>query len=108
MEKLTLEIAMKYPNAKLISDRNINYNNLEAFIRGKYYALWLKTDDSIHISDYKLILRPIESLTEEENKMVDKLSYDKVPYEFLSRINYLRSINIDIDGLEEKGLAVYE
>lgn len=87
-----------------------------------------------YISDVKIILRPLESMTDEEKKNlanclegVSHLSSISVlaevnrlidgwyrtvtnipPRNWMKASVYLRSIGIDVDLLEEAGLAVYE
>jgi len=130
MEKLTLEMCFKYPNAKvkyLDNDWEIHSidfvnENVSLFRQTQYdvlvpedYKTFRKTD--ILISDCKLILRPLSSLTDEEKgrlnllerrfpKMDDTSETFRKHYQKQS--DYLRSINVDIDNLEEKGVAVYE
>jgi len=121
MEKLTLQDCFKYPNARIkfmlenkdnIYDIKIYYSfiNKLGCENGMY-------DSSIPVSDCKLILRPLSSLTDEEKgrlnllerrfpKMDDTSETFRKHYQKQS--DYLRSINIDIDNLQEKGVAVYE
>lgn len=130
-EKLTLADCFKYPNAKVFYD-NIQY---EIHYILKYTELvWLKTGvfeegkdaGDIPISDCKLILRPLSDLTEGESNYCEKLERefpnqyytvnkkycrnerDKVRLHFrnIKIVDYLRSINIDIDGFIEAGKAV--
>ena len=131
-EKLTLKDWQLYPNAKGSMSFKANdfmINNIEEFIifREKNSGTILR---SLDISKWKLQLRPIESLTEEEKKefeekfltmhevtikdlggineaiafLLDVLSFEKV----ISLINFFRSINIDIDGFIASGKAVAE
>jgi len=127
MEKLTLQDCFKYPNARIkfmlenkdnIYDIKIYYSfiNKLGCENGMY-------DSSIPVSDCKLILRPLSSLTDEEinnskdltSKFIWETNVIECPispgeltkYRILL-IDYLRSINIDIDNLQEKGVAVYE
>jgi len=126
MEKLTLKDCFKYPNARIreiledgiSEDCIIHHDNLLDMLREVDEALWGE------LSSCKLILRPIESLTDDEKKkyesfknpiylMIENASKDVIDYERVlmdtaESIDYLRSINIDIDNLKEKGVAVYE
>lgn len=149
IEKLTLRIAMKYPEAMIVRkywefDRKLSilstksnpifiephwevkiYNNITDLI------IALGESSRKHISDCKLILRPLSRLTEDEKKYMDskkwicnkaddfwngfentaiqliQIAYAKNRIEV---IDYLRSINIDIESpsLFERGIAVYE
>lgn len=133
MEKLTLQDCFKYPNARILKtwDNGNSKTNIETF-------LWRQGENiGDDISDCKLILRPLSSLTDEEKKIIKSYFRDVYGYSDRSGINkyhidninwldissitvccepkylkdlfdYLRSINIDIDNLQEKGVAVYE
>ena len=64
-----------------------------------------------NIDKCKLILRPFESMTDEELTVNDNLKADM--YEFTRedvacQIEYLISIGIDVFNLKERGWAVYE
>ena len=126
-EKLTIANCYKYPNAKMVEFQpelkghyfsGKKYKNILDFLShstGAYggfpYLEKIKT--------YKLQLRPLSSLTEEEKKKLLNYrdSHFKI-YEFheddilkLDNFNifiadYLRSINIDIDGFIESGKAI--
>ena len=119
-KELAIKDCMLYPNAKL-SDlkRNRHYKNVTQFFEIPYNS----SNTASVISDYKLILRPIESLTEEEMFEIDDLDGDgKNPLDVKVRdqeyievdltnvaiSDYLRSINIDIDGFIASGKAVAE
>jgi len=103
MEKLTLEMCFKYPNAKF---RELYEGKWDIHNSVIDYAAYLSNHEPEDLAErFKLILRPIESLTDEEKKIYDKL--DKKIYK-KDIIDYCRSINIDIDDLQEKGVAVYE
>ena len=120
-EKLTLKDWQLYPNAKGSMSFKANdfmINNIEEFIifREKNSGTILR---SLDISKWKLQLRPIESLTEEEMLKVDEIIVnDEREFLHLSTIliqmkqvniaDYLRSINIDIDGFIASGKAVAE
>lgn len=123
-EKLTLEILMKYSKVKIrygehdfiISGIDLLDNNLA--IRNEKENLW--TD--ISISDCKLILRPLSSLTEEEKKEIDMIQRkfslraladdnDETYRKHFQRItDKYREWNIDVEtpSLQERGLCVYE
>jgi hypothetical protein len=112
-EKLTLQDCFKYPKAK-IKDGSIIWDNLTNFI--------MEESELHHDLDWKLILRPKSSLTDEENKKLVMLLGDidgngnetlSIPAWDIYRddiitMDYMRSINIDIDGLKERGLCIYE
>ena len=123
-EKLTLEWCFKYPNAR------VQWGHYTGFIKTIYVNIECIEFDSERefsvirkVSDCKLILRPLSSLTDEEKEIEEKLKKRFYYYVHNDRleimekivliespksIDYLRSINIDIDGLQEKGVAVYE
>jgi hypothetical protein len=128
MEKLTLQDCFKYPNARIINkDKDI------IVYSGIYYWIWASVLGTMNISDCKLILRPLKnSLVQAEKDYLlktflkpndydfDCLFFDEIeesiaflldilPFNMVAKlIDYLRSINIDIDGLQERGVAVYE
>ncbi len=120
-EKLTIKDWQLYPNAKGSMSFKANdfmINNIEEFIifREKNSGTILR---SLDISKWKLILRPIESLTEEERLKVGQIIVsDKGEFLHLDTMlvqmkqvkiaDYLRSINIDIDGFIASGKAVAE
>ena len=110
-EKLTFEIACLYPNAKFVINGKVQYRNLKHFLgfSNPFYQ----------ISDCQLQLRSIEDLTEKEKQEINDIIDDK--YDGTKDIftgvyiisnyskyvfDYLRSINIDIDGFIECGKAV--
>jgi hypothetical protein len=126
-EKLTLEICFKYPNAKIINkDKDI------IVYSGIYYWIWASVLGTMNISDCKLILRPLSSLTDGERIICYQIDTDNVTkyhllnernkngivpegekririhYEDYKKADYLRSISVDIDSLQERGIAVYE
>jgi len=115
-EKLTLEMCFKYPNARIKynSAKTESCESIDSFLT---YSHLHKRD----ISDCKLILRPLSSLTDEEKKEIPQyiketyyksIYYDddvaKLSNYSLFIADYFRSINIDIDGLQERGVAIYE
>jgi hypothetical protein len=121
-EKLTVKDAMLYPNATLVNKNNDEYQNIISFLESKLSNFkWLKV--GYLINNYKLKLRHKESLTEEEMFEIDDLDGDgKNPLDVKVRdqeyievdltnvaiSDYLRSINIDIDGFIASGKAVAE
>lgn len=62
--------------------------------------------------DCKLILRPLEDMTEEERKKIFRLDghRENIPRNYMNaeQLEYLISIGIDIFNLKERGWAVYE
>lgn len=125
-EKLTVKDAMLYPNAGLIGEGKAKtfgssypvrtiYKNVCKFIKGC-------NDNLIH--KYKLILRPIESLTEEEiatigtalgitHKMVMNYVTGLMNYNLdFMKATYVsdkcKEWNIDIYGFIKSGKAVAE
>lgn len=122
MEKLTLEICFKYFNAEIrsilgdASNKNITEWLFQKMVIEKWEIEQLITE----ITEYQLVLRPKEDLKintpewkELENICLklnvrsypSKIWMVKLPYLIA---DYLRGINIDIDRLEERRLAVYE
>jgi len=117
-EKLTLEIAMKYHKATFKYRENEHHfvvypSLINLILSNPNYELQNVIIDSI------IQLRPLSSLTDEEKenyyKLCDKsemLGFDYNDKVYIitgqSTNDYLRSINIDIDGLQERGVAVYE
>ena len=118
-EKLTVKDAMLYPNATLFRDNRKNikyYNNVFEFI------IALSHSSKNFISECKLILRPIGALTEAERSEIFRLRDStqnggyicdtdgaKILYHVQKDYaDYLRSINIDIDGFIASGKAVAE
>jgi len=133
MRTLTLEDCFKYPDAEIKNERlNKSYQDFIDFFKGKQYECWVKQNLDIKIEDCKLILRPLSSLTDKERKKLKRilicddsdLNYfincitlenedvGECIYLYLPKVkkafDYLRSINIDIDNLQEQGVAVYE
>ena len=113
--KLTLADCFKYPFAEIFSHYH-TFTTVVQFM--EFYSDQDEAPATEWIKDYKLKLRPFESLTEEEKEKLSELWMDGKPLAkiiggFISRANlnstdYLRSINIDIDGLKEQEIAVYE
>lgn len=129
MEKLTIEDAMKYPNTKLklrLPDQDIT-GNLKAI----YFSsnkLCIENSDcsaSSAVGDFKLILRPLSSLTEEEKYFIQEHNFLSNNFNLVGKniilgdlmrscysfatikfIDYLRSLNIDIDGFLDNRKAV--
>ena len=124
-EKLTVKDAMLYPNATLFwgNGKNIKYyNNVFEFVIGLSHL------SKKFIPPCKLILRPIESLTEEEKKELIPCFTDsnyfnsKIinPYNFVNMTKYcfsskivflidkLSEWNIDFRGFLYNGKAVAE
>lgn len=121
-EKLTLADAMKYPNAEILEVQQLEgtyfnakkYKDIAEFceknsndIRGFRYNEIIKT--------HCLILRSINELTEEENRILKtkcfyRQSMGGALIELIQHIgkgqDYLRSIRIDIDGYLLNGKAV--
>ena len=72
------------------------------------YEVYLDVDsDSFHIESIKPYLRPMSSMTEEENLMYEGLMIgtDNVSY-MLDVIDWLNAHHFDYRGLIEKGLAI--
>ena len=124
-DKLTLSDCFKYPNAKIIkydilnSGRTVIYDNIIRLIEN------YESGYHIIVHNCKLILREITDLTDEEKKYInDNFSYElfrdalgesnwnsfnelfAVCENKMGLIDYLRSINIDIDGFLKSGKAV--
>ncbi len=118
--------AMLYPNAKVSMSFKANdfmINNIEEFIifREKNSGTILR---SLDISKWKLQLRPIESLTEEEKSIlredyginfslgginsIEKLIEYSPKWDLKEAFDKLREWNIDIDGFIASGKAVAE
>lgn len=116
-DKLTLSDCFKYPNAKVIpadigkwsgwiKSIDIEHKMLVVSLKGFYPEVHM----DVHIADCKLILRDISELTGKEKNYIGKtmgllsiISKDRIEL-----IDYLRSINIDIDRFLECGKAVKE
>jgi len=134
-EKLTLEIVMKYYKAKVTCyDEKILYDihfidlrNEKLYLRNKPFEIGSDRDD-ISISDCKLQLRPLSSLTDEEKSEIKKIYFisniksddvgyltfkvdgysdEQIWYDDIKVADYLRSINIHVGDLPE-GVYIYE
>ena len=120
-EKLTLEWCFKYYNARIIIADTTTFANVRCMgIPNSPQAL-----DALEKYG-QLQLRPLSSLTDEEKKHIDKfLTYREgfwynwnktllglithcFSFSVKDLIDYLRSINTDVDNCEERGIAVYE
>jgi len=123
--KLTLDICFKYPNAKIV------LHNSE-IIKSIYHWIWLdKACSSNRLSDCKLILRPLSSLTDEEKHFIINNFFVRIgaigKSDFIGRdaiglirlcsvkkmnefIDHMRGLNIDFEvpSLQERGIATYE
>ena len=116
-EKLTLQDCFKYPKARIKynSAKTESCESIDSFLT---YSHLHKRD----ISDCKLILRPLSSLTDEEkenlvmmlgdidgngNETLSVPAWDIYSDDIIT-MDYLRSINVDIDGLQERGLCENE
>jgi len=116
MEKLTLQDCFKYPNARIKFKRdNEQWIDVHSFIYD-YYSIG---EPTFSIEDCKIQLRPLSSLTVEEKKIIWAIENTTIEIKKEKSVvvlnmrnvetsDYLRSINIDIDNLQEKGVAVYE
>jgi len=110
--KLTLEIAMKYPNARIIRRSSITnkvvgkFDNIMDWICKHTSGIQEYYGESFE-ANCKLQLRKLESLTEEEENERDKLYDEGMLKQYGGRLvtDYLRSISVDIDGLIESGVA---
>jgi len=113
-EKLTLQDCYKYPNAKIKGKEC--FGSIESFSI-KSTIEWYRGDKNLDISEYKVVLRSIDKLKEEEKDTIDNITmYDKELLELgtivdyrhysIAVMDYLRSINIDIDGFIDNGKAV--
>ena len=100
---LTINDAMKYPNAG-IKNEICTYQSIIALICNEPY----QTGINNNLANCKLQLRPLSSLTEQENENAKVNYWDKSSIAGINLIDYLRSINIDIDGFEKEGKATYE
>jgi len=106
-DKLTLSDCFKYPNASLINKLGLKCENLTEFISATDGQ---DLDFTLQDDGFKLILRDISELTGKEKNYIGKtmgllsiISKDRIEL-----IDYLRSINIDIDRFLECGKAVKE
>jgi len=111
-EKLTLSDCFKYPNASIQEfERNMrlkkcsDYENILDIIQFKIDIFGYFKED---MSNCKLILRNLSDLTDDESFKYQDLSdwYGEIYLDTIKSIDYLRSINIDIDGFIEAGKAV--
>jgi hypothetical protein len=119
---MKIENALKYPNARIncyrsMQNKSLIYSNIISLIANNP----ISDEMEFEISNSKLQLRQLSSLTDEEkviiityfyegfkNQVVDWADYDNLlgcVKCFNEFIDYLRSINIDIDGLIESGEA---
>ncbi len=118
-EKLTLRECFLYPKARIIFKRdNEQWTDVESFVYD-YYSI---DEPTFSINDCLLQLRPLSRLTEYEHYELKniiisdtdndiEINHDYFKYLYSAHkkaLDYLRSINIDIDGLQERGIAVYE
>lgn len=129
--KLTLTDCFKYPNAKIRGYEKgrcvVEYRDIKEFLYLKFSCSYRNIDIHERLSKCKLQLRTLDSLTEQEkNDLLDIALKDKClkvlsakDYSHgnfdndlfqldIKRTDYLRSISLDIDGLEQSGKAVYE
>jgi len=139
MEKLTLEMCFKYPNAKF---RELYEGKWDIHNSVIDYAAYLSNHEPEDLAErFKLVLRPLSSLTDEEKEGLtsymfdgwdempiscfylvelfaesladtgdgnDNFGFDWNANDYKKLIDKLRELNIDIDNLKEKGVAVYE
>jgi hypothetical protein len=122
---MKIKNGFKYYKATIKHKDGQIYQNIESFIWHCADASERGLED-LSISDCKLQLRQLSSLTEEERKEIKKIQYgdDGVVFDIdmlvdptrtqysdemyeseINVIDYLRSINIDIDNLIESGEA---
>ena len=111
-----LHTFMLYPNAEISDTANgHDAENIADYLT--QFQDWVTLEQMIEqLEHHKLILRHIETITDEE--LTDCFPYDQKKFLVahlkdnkplpLKIFDYLRSINIDIDELKEKGLAIYE
>jgi hypothetical protein len=115
-DKLTIQEAARYIGCEIISflrDGSVwSKNKLDAKWLSFYYG---GTNDKNHMYyPFKLILRSIEDMTEEESKVFAKINIvDNDYYKIVDKvndmskcINYLRSIGVDCDNLISQGKAI--
>ena len=128
-EKLTLEWCFKYPNAKInYKDKTWEIRSIDCMAEEVTLFYQIQNDvlvpqdyttfaEVVSIEDCKLILRPLSSLTDEEEYQLELLDnyFDiindtglKVATGDVKFIDTLREWNVDIDGLQQRGVAVYE
>jgi len=126
-EKLTLADAMKYPNAGIkdnFAGVPVIYDNIQTFLFEQLFANQFQVTADSNIDYCQLVLRSIDELTDMEKKYIADNFLSISQYWFDSEwdlesllnacfsdkikdlIDYLRSINIDIDGYIENGKAV--
>jgi hypothetical protein len=102
-----------YMTQSLTGDRKWRLINVDLF-QETSKGLYGKQTSNYSLSDCKLILRPFEDMTEEENNNVKEIILHDTdtgqPEQWLTAesITYLISIGIDVFNLKEKGFAVYE
>ena len=117
-EKLTVKDAMLYPNA------TIDYDGEKLNIFGYLQKFSIVIESGKIPMNCKLILRPIESLTEEEKSIlredyginfslgginsIEKLIEYSPKWDLKEAFDKLREWNIDIDGFIASGKAVAE
>ena len=125
-DKLTLQDCFKYPEAEIRHNSGGSFKDVFELIIRSYDAnmstLYMLAD-----YDCKLILRDISELTDEERKhilnnfifdlYIDTVGISEIVWNNFDdllaccehrkeSIDYLRSINIDIDGFLQSGKAV--
>jgi len=133
-DKLTLSDCFKYPNAKVIpadigkwsgwiKSIDIEHKMLVVSLKGFYPEVHM----DVHIADCKLILRDISELTDEEKEYAEYNYFFEECGDWanicevfkcalgtfdgnnsVELADYLRSINVDIDGFFKCGKAVKE
>ena len=59
--------------------------------------------ETVYVEDCRLYLRPMSSMTEDENKKLDEIW---IKHTIEEGADYLNSIHVDYRGLIEKGLAI--
>ena len=119
-EKLTLEWIHKYYKAKIKYEDDV-YNvimihTLNDMIAIHYKGVNASQTNTVNISDCKLILRPVSSLTDEEKKIREELgewvddTHSGHWIETKESIDWARENNIDFEtpSLQQRGIAVYE
>jgi hypothetical protein len=126
-EKLSLQDCFKYPNARIndytsSKDSPNEHGNIFKYIYscaefdGANIQFTNQTDfNDYYISNCKLILRPLSSLTvDEEIKAMEfvvkstMVRHLNLPQHEQKKFDYLRSISIDIDNFIECGKAIAE
>ena len=109
-EKLSLEMAMKYPNAPINCDGEI----LNIYQLINKFSLVIEA--GLNPMNCKLQLRSMDSMTDEEFIQCKRLNmdaYDKIKQSdklfFLEKesIDWCRANNFDIDSCVERGIAEY-